>query len=174
MKQLSMAFSFVSGALVDKMFSKILHSSLSEHKRRNLHSVDSVCRSGPCNRKKTENQTRPDWRLQLHAFQTMQLDRFKLIATGFKGDRLQLVLQFFLFCFVYLSLFIIFRSESWHCRFDSLLFDSYLLRLQTIKTIVNSCRFKGSSSDEPRRVQVLDLYCLTRFESEGSRRGDVY
>ena len=42
------------------------------------------------------------------------------------------------------------------------------------KAIVNSCRFKGSSSDEPRRVQFLDLYCLTRFESEGSRRGDVY
>ena len=49
-----------------------------------------------------------------------------------------------------------------------------VLRLQTIKTIVNSHRFKGSSSDEPRRVQVLDLYCLTRFESENSRRGDVY
>ena len=31
------------------------------------------------------------------------------------------VLRFFLFCFVYLCLFIIFRSESWHCRFDSLL-----------------------------------------------------
>ena len=50
----------------------------------------------------------------------------------------------------------------------------YLLQLQTIRAIVNSRRFKGSSSDEPRRVQVLDLYCLTRFESEGSRRGDVY
>ena len=50
----------------------------------------------------------------------------------------------------------------------------FLLRLQTIKAIVNSRRFKGSSSVEPRRVQVLDLYCLTRFESEGSRRGDVY
>ena len=49
-----------------------------------------------------------------------------------------------------------------------------MLRLQTIKAIVNSRRFKGSSSDEPRRVQVLDLYCLTRFESEGSRREDVY
>ena len=35
------------------------------------------------------------------------------------------VLWFFLFCFVYLCLFIIFRSESWRCRFDSLLFDSY-------------------------------------------------
>ena len=49
-----------------------------------------------------------------------------------------------------------------------------VLQLQTIKVIVNSCRFEGSSSDEPRRVQVLDLYCLTRFESEGSGRGDVY
>ena len=49
-----------------------------------------------------------------------------------------------------------------------------LLRLQTIKAIINSRRFKGLSSDEPRRVQVLDLYCLTRFESEGSGRGDVY
>ena len=49
-----------------------------------------------------------------------------------------------------------------------------LLRLQTIKAIVNSRRFEGSSSDEPRRVQVLDLYCPTRFESEGSGRGDVY
>ena len=47
-----------------------------------------------------------------------------------------------------------------------------VLRLQTIKAIVNSHRFKGSSSDEPRRVQVLDLYCLTRFENEGSGRGD--
>ena len=49
-----------------------------------------------------------------------------------------------------------------------------LLRLQTIKTIVNSRRFKGSSCEEPRRMQVLELYCLTRFESENSRRGDVY
>ena len=49
-----------------------------------------------------------------------------------------------------------------------------VLRLQTIKTIVNSRRFEGSSCEEPRRVQVLDLYCLTRFESENSRRGDVY
>ena len=57
----------------------------------------------------------------------------------------------------------------------SFLVDAHaLLRLQMIMAIVNSCRFKGSSSDEPRRVQVLDLYCLTRFESEGSRRGDVY
>ena len=49
-----------------------------------------------------------------------------------------------------------------------------LLRLQTIKAIINSSKFKGSSSDEPRRVQVLDLYCLTRFESESSGREDVY
>ena len=49
-----------------------------------------------------------------------------------------------------------------------------IVTLQTIKAIVNSHRFKGSSSDEPRRVQVLDLYCLTKFESEGSGRGDVY
>ena len=32
--------------------------------------------------------------------------------------------------------------------------------------IVDSCRFKGSRSDEPRRMQILDLYCLARFESE--------
>ena len=35
------------------------------------------------------------------------------------------VLGFFLFCLVYLCLFIIFRSESWRCRFDSLPLDSY-------------------------------------------------
>ena len=40
-------------------------------------------------------------------------------------SRRGVVLRFFLFCFVYLCLFIIFRSESWHCCFDSLLFDSY-------------------------------------------------
>ena len=50
---------------------------------------------------------------------------------------------------------------------------SLLLRLQTIKAIINSRRFKGSSSDEPRSVQVLDLYCLTRFESKSSGREDV-
>ena len=47
----------------------------------------------------------------------------------------------------------------------------WVLQLQMIKAIIDSRRFKGSSSDESRRVQVLDLYCLTRFESEGSRRG---
>ena len=49
-----------------------------------------------------------------------------------------------------------------------------LLRLQTIKAIVDSRSFKSPKSDEPRRVQVLDLYCLTRFESEGSSKGIVY
>ena len=41
-----------------------------------------------------------------------------------------------------------------------------LLWLQTIKAIINSRKFKSSRSDEPRRMQVLDLYCLARFESE--------
>ena len=50
----------------------------------------------------------------------------------------------------------------------------YLLRLQTIKAIVDSHSFKSPKSDEPRRVQVLDLYCLTRFECEGSSKGIVY
>ena len=49
-----------------------------------------------------------------------------------------------------------------------------LLRLQTIKAIVNSRSFKSPKSAEPRRVQVLDLYCLTRFESEGSSKEIVY
>ena len=49
-----------------------------------------------------------------------------------------------------------------------------MLQLQMIKAIVNSHKFKGSSSDEPRRVQVLDLYCITRLESESSGRDDVY
>ena len=49
-----------------------------------------------------------------------------------------------------------------------------LLRLQTIKAIVNSHSFKSLKSDEPRRVQVLDLYCLTRFESKSSSKGIVY
>ena len=46
----------------------------------------------------------------------------------------------------------------------------FVLRLQTIKTIVDSRSFKSLKSDEPRRVQVLDLYCLTRFECESSNR----
>ena len=49
-----------------------------------------------------------------------------------------------------------------------------VLRLQTIKAIIDSCSFKSPKSDEPRRVQVLDLYCLTRFESESSSKGIVY
>ena len=55
------------------------------------------------------------------------------------------VLQFFLFCFVYLWLFIIFRSESWRCRFDSLLFDSLLFdsyRCHTIDSL--HCRSTDS------------------------------
>ena len=50
----------------------------------------------------------------------------------------------------------------------------YMLRLQTIKAIVNSRSFQSLKSDEPRRMQVLDLYCLTRFESESSSKGTVY
>ena len=49
-----------------------------------------------------------------------------------------------------------------------------LLQLQTIKAIVDSCSFKSLKSDEPRKVQVLDLYCLTRFESKSSSKGIVY
>ena len=51
---------------------------------------------------------------------------------------------------------------------------SLLLQLLTIKAIVNSHSFKSPKSDEPRRVQVLDLYCLTRFESKSSSREIVY
>ena len=51
----------------------------------------------------------------------------------------------------------------------------YVLRLQMIKAIVDSHSFKSPKSDEPRRVQVLDLYCLTtRFESESSSREIAY
>ena len=45
-----------------------------------------------------------------------------------------------------------------------------LLRLQMIKAIIDSHSFKSLKSDEPRKVQVLDLYYLTRFESESSSR----
>ena len=45
-----------------------------------------------------------------------------------------------------------------------------MLRLRTIKVIVDSCSSKSLKSAEPRRVQVLDLYCLTRFESKGSSK----
>ena len=50
------------------------------------------------------------------------------ILSAYIADFLEqclVVSQLFLFCFVYLCLFIIFRSESWRCHFDSLLFDSY-------------------------------------------------
>ena len=50
----------------------------------------------------------------------------------------------------------------------------WLLRLQAIKAVVDSRSFKGPKSDKPRRVQVLDLYGLTRFESKGSSKGIVY
>ena len=43
---------------------------------------------------------------------------------------------------------------------------SLLLQLQMIKAIINSHRFKSLRSDEPRRMQVLDLYCLAKFESK--------
>ena len=49
-----------------------------------------------------------------------------------------------------------------------------MLQLQIIYVIINSCRFKSSGSDEPRRVQVLDLYCLTRFESEVQVEDECY
>ena len=49
-----------------------------------------------------------------------------------------------------------------------------VLQLQMIKAIIDSRSFKSLKSDEPRRVQVLDLYCLTRFESESPSRGIVY
>ena len=52
--------------------------------------------------------------------------------------------------------------------------NDLVLRLQTIKAIVNSRSFKSPKSDDLRRVQVLDLYCLTRFESESSSREIVY
>ena len=45
---------------------------------------------------------------------------------------------------------------------------------QMIKAIVDSRSFKSPKSDEPRRMQVLDLYCLTRFESKSSSKEIVY
>ena len=53
-------------------------------------------------------------------------------------------------------------------------FLANLLRLQMIKAIIDSRSLKSLKLDEPRRVQVLDLYCLTRFESESSSREIVY
>ena len=49
-----------------------------------------------------------------------------------------------------------------------------VLQLQMIKAVVDSRSFKSLKSAEPRRVQVLDLYCLTRFESKGSSKEIVY
>ena len=49
-----------------------------------------------------------------------------------------------------------------------------VLQLQMIRAIIDSRSFKSPKSDEPRRVQVLDLYCFTRFESESSSKGIVY
>ena len=83
------------------------------------------------------------------------------------------------------KLFYLFRSSALgKCQWISIVVmvyniarvDILVLRLQTIKAIVDSRRFKSPKSEEPRRVQVqvLDLYCLTRFESEGSSKGIVY
>ena len=83
------------------------------------------------------------------------------------------IYEFRMTVYLALCIFVLLDAESRFCH-RLLYYTNGMLRLQTIKTIVNSCKFKGSSSDEPRRVQVLDLYCLTRFESEGSGRGDVY
>ena len=61
---------------------------------------------------------------------------------------------------------------AWAAVHDLKIFQ--LLQLQMIKAIIDSCSFKSPKSDEPRRVQVLDLYCLTRFESESSSKEIVY
>ena len=58
-----------------------------DREARQRSGMTSVCRSGPCTWKKTENWTGPDqlgldWWLQLHAFQTTQPDRFGPVATG--------------------------------------------------------------------------------------------
>ena len=45
---------------------------------------------------------------------------------------------------------------------DAIEAKGYFLQLQTIKAIVDSRSFKSLKSDEPRRVQVLDLYCLLK------------
>ena len=46
--------------------------------------------AGPVHATEKRPKTELDQQLRLHAFQTMQLDRF---ATGFEGDRLQPVAQ---------------------------------------------------------------------------------
>ena len=61
------------------------------------------------------------------------------------------VLRFFLFCFVYLCRFIISRSESWHCRFDSLLLDSY--RCHTIDSL--HCRSTDSYHSRTHSTATL-------------------
>ena len=68
------------------------------------------------------------------------LHQFDLHLISKHGEPPNPLLQFFLFCFVYLCLFIIFRSESWCCCFDSLLFDSY--RCHTIDSL--HCRSTDS------------------------------
>ena len=64
------------------------------------------------------------------------------------------LLRFFLFCFVYLCLFIIFRSESWRCHFDSLLFDSYCCH------IIDSqhCRSTDSQHSHTHSAATLVQY----------------
>ena len=98
------------------------------------------------------------------------INKYKILHVMFYKNRLlKLVLSLHEVCMISRD----FENKSF--RLVLLLHDiCMVLWLQTIKAIINSCKFKGSSSDEPRRVQVLDLYCLTRFESENSRRGNVY
>ena len=71
--------------------------------------------------------------------------------------------------FVVLSVFLLIEQRA---RVS--LGASLLLQLQMIKAVVVSRSFKSPKSDEPRRVQVLNLYCLTRFESESSSREIIY
>ena len=73
----------------------------------------------------------------------------------------------------------IFDGSNYNVWVDQMKFwlqsqNLWMLQLQTIKAIVDGHSFKSLKSDEPRRVQVLDLYCLTRFEGEGSSKGIVY
>ena len=74
----------------------------------------------------------------------------------------------------HLELPVILSLTCFHCGNVMWIVVDTVLRLQTIKAIVDSHSFKSPKSDEPRRVQVLDLYCLTRFESESSSREIVY
>ena len=70
------------------------------------------------------------------------------------GIKSALLLQFFLFCFVYLCHFIIFRSESWRCHFDSLLFDSY--HCHTIDS--QHCRSTDSQHSHTHSAATLVQY----------------